>query len=519
MSKKTSVVLAILMCCFAAFAENDTITPAAETVESTVAESEGENIVKKKWGFKFKDENSNPHEVGFYFKDYFPIARMSNHSNNFAGGGLSYAYHSPFTFVLPEFMPSIFGQYWNVGFSGRLDFVGASKNNEYIYSWWVANLFGGAFFEVVFSDWFEFQPSVEYGFQIDVVESSRKANGAYFSQSLLFSPTAKFKPIYTLKDNLSFDVTPFWEMSFENDGVAHYLGLRLGIMYRIGGEVPETSTVTEENVKIVYKEVIKEVPVEKEVIKEVIKEVPVEKEVIKEVIKEVPVYIEKSPEPPTTPSSPDSPITPTSPSDDTSVAQTPVDEVPVEETSEVVEDASVDEIPVEESSEVVENASADEVASSSDDASEVQVPAEVAPTEVAPAEEVPVEKTPEVVEEVSVEVNEDGTLKVQLPVFAFESNSAALTKDKKNEDIIKELLKILKDRKYRSFKCNIIGYVNPDNEIWTEEENTLAFNRATSILNRLVEEGIDVKRLTASHGEGKTDNKVYNRRVEVKLYK
>ena len=459
MSKKTSVVLALLMCCFAAFAENDNITPAAETAESM--ESEGESVAKKKWGFKLKDENPNPHEVGVYFKDYFPVARMSHHSNNFAGGGLSYAYHSPFTFVLPEFMPSIFGQYWNVGFSGRLDFVGASKNNEYIYSWWVANLFGGAFFEVVFSDWFEFQPSVEYGFQIDVVESSRKANGAYFSQSLLFSPTAKFKPIYTLKDNLSFDVTPFWEMSFENDGVAHYLGLRLGVMYRIGGEIPETTTVTEENVKIVYKEVIKEVPVEKVVVKEVIKEVPVEKEVIKEVIKEVPVYIEKSPEPPTTPTSPASPTT------------------------------------------------------AADDASVAQAPAESAPA----AEEVPVEKTPEVVDEVSVEVNEDGTLKIQLPVFSFESNSAALTNDQKNEDIIKDLLKILKDRKYRSFKCSIIGYVNPDNEIWTDEENALAFNRATTILNRLVEEGIDAKRLTASHGEGKTDNKVYNRRVEVKLYK
>jgi ABC-type glycerol-3-phosphate transport system substrate-binding protein len=40
-------------------------------------------------------------------------------------------------------------------------------------------------------------------------------------------------------------------------------------------------------------EIIKEVPVEKEVVKEVIKEVPVEKEVIKEVVKEVPVEKEK----------------------------------------------------------------------------------------------------------------------------------------------------------------------------------------------------------------------------------
>lgn len=43
----------------------------------------------------------------------------------------------------------------------------------------------------------------------------------------------------------------------------------------------------EDNIRVEVREIIKEVPVDREVIKEVIKEVPVEKEVIKEVIKEV----------------------------------------------------------------------------------------------------------------------------------------------------------------------------------------------------------------------------------------
>lgn len=43
----------------------------------------------------------------------------------------------------------------------------------------------------------------------------------------------------------------------------------------------------EDNIKVEIREVIKEVPVDREVIKEVIKEVPVEKEVIKEVVREV----------------------------------------------------------------------------------------------------------------------------------------------------------------------------------------------------------------------------------------
>ena len=390
---------------------------------------------------------------------------MSNHSYNFAGGGVSYAYHSPFTFVLPEFMPSIFGQYWNVGFSSHLDFAGVSKNDNYVDSWWVTNLFGGAFFEVVFNDWFEFQPSVEYGFQIDVVKSSRKANGAYFSQSMLLSPTAKFKPIYTLKDNLSFDVTPFWEMSFESDGVANYLGVRLGVMYRIGGTVPERAANTE--VKVVEK--------------------IVEKEVIREVIKEVPVYIEKTPEP--------------EPDPDPVVEEEPqVEEAPTEV---VEEEPTVEEAPAE----VVEEESKGE-----------ETPAEVVEEEPK-VEETPVAAPVEVVEEAHVEVNEDGTLKVQLPVFSFISDQAVLTDDPKNEEIIKQLLEILKDRKYRSFKCDIVGYVNPDNDVWNDHEYELATARATTILNRLVEAGIDSERLTASHGEGKTDNKVYNRRVEVKLYR
>lgn len=457
MFKKFSVIFFTLLC-FTAFAQNSSISGEPESV--TVSEDDSASA-KKKWGFKFKDENPNPHEIGVYFKDYFPVARMSNHSYNFAGGGVSYAYHSPFTFVLPEFMPSIFGQYWNVGFSSHLDFAGVSKNDDYVDSWWVTNLFGGAFFEVVFNDWFEFQPSVEYGFQIDVVKSSRKANGAYFSQSMLLSPTAKFKPIYTLKDNLSFDVTPFWEMSFESDGVANYLGVRLGVMYRIGGTVPERAANTE--VKVVEK--------------------IVEKEVIREVIKEVPVYIEKTPEPEPDPD----PVVEEEPQ----VEETPIEEAPAEV---IEEEPQVEETPVEEA------------------------PAEVVEEEPE-VEETPVAAPVEVVEEAHVEVNEDGTLKVQLPVFSFISDQAVLTDDPKNEEIIKQLLEILKDRKYRSFKCDIIGYVNPDNDVWNDHEYELATARATTILDRLVEAGIDSERLTASHGEGKTDNKVYNRRVEVKLYK
>lgn len=92
-------------------------------------------------------EERSPHEVGFYIKDYFPIARMHNHSYNFVGGGISYAYHSPWKIPVFQKAQNIFGSYLNIGFSGRIDAVGALANDEYIQNWYTFNLFCGAFLQ------------------------------------------------------------------------------------------------------------------------------------------------------------------------------------------------------------------------------------------------------------------------------------------------------------------------------------------------------------------------------------
>lgn len=231
------------------------------------------------------DESRTPHEVGIYFKDYFPVARMHNHSYNFIGAGLSYAYHSPLKVPMPKFAQKFTGAHWNVGFSGRFDVVGSYANDEYVNRWFTMNLFAGAFMQWVYNSWFEIQPSLEYGLQFDSVHSDRDANGMYVNQGIQFSPTFKFRPNAINKDGLSIEVSPIYTLGFEPDGVANYFGLRVGCMYKIGGKFLIKNSDTEVVTKIEYvdREIIKEVPVE------VVKEV----EVIKEVIKEVPVYIEK----------------------------------------------------------------------------------------------------------------------------------------------------------------------------------------------------------------------------------
>ena len=75
------------------------------------------------------------------------------------------------------------------------------------------------------------------------------------------------------------------------------------------------------------------------------------------------------------------------------------------------------------------------------------------------------------------------------------------------------------NNKYEDYKVTITGYVNPDGEKWTKEEVLLALRRAQSVENRLRELGVDPNRMKALAGDGKTNNKEYNRRVEFKLEK
>ena len=69
--------------------------------------------------------NESAHEAGFYFKDYFPVARMHNHSMNFLGAGLSYDYYSPIVIPVPQSL----GNGLTLGFSGKIDFAGSFANS------------------------------------------------------------------------------------------------------------------------------------------------------------------------------------------------------------------------------------------------------------------------------------------------------------------------------------------------------------------------------------------------------
>lgn len=125
----------------------------------------------------------------------------------------------------------------------------------------------------------------------------------------------------------------------------------------------------------------------------------------------------------------------------------------------------------------------------------------------------------EVAKKVEVFANDDGTIDIAIPTLSFKINSSELVNNSRNNETLETVYNILIDENYEQYKVTIIGYVNPDGEEWTKEEKVLALNRAKSVEKFLLKRGIPQNRLIAQNGDGKTENKEYNRRVEFLLSK
>lgn len=122
-------------------------------------------------------------------------------------------------------------------------------------------------------------------------------------------------------------------------------------------------------------------------------------------------------------------------------------------------------------------------------------------------------------DKVEVKENDDGTVDIKIPTLSFKINGAELTENSSNTKTVQQVYDILNDKKYSSLYVTVTGYVNPDGDEWTQDEEKLALARAESVKQRLVKMGISADRINARHGSGKTANKEYNRRVEFLLSK
>lgn len=126
-------------------------------------------------------------------------------------------------------------------------------------------------------------------------------------------------------------------------------------------------------------------------------------------------------------------------------------------------------------------------------------------------------EVPVMVSEVTIRKYEDGSISIAVPAIGFKADSTELLNSRSNHKTLDKVKEILLDDEYKECLIKIIGYINPDDDEWTEAENELALGRANSVKKMLEGLGISGSRITTEHGSGKTFNAEYNRRVEFKL--
>lgn len=187
-------------------------------INQLLTESEGQDIV-------VVGKGRGHSEWGFYLKDYFPIQKMSNHSYNFMGAGLSYAFH-----ILPH-------SRMDFGLIVTADAHTVMANLDYIEEWYEFNLLGGIFLDFAMSDAFSFLPKVTGGIQTDTVRSNVTSTRNYKSPALEVDLGFKFSPQKIGLDGVSVELAPFYLASFEDSGNrAEFLGIRLGLLYHTGSK-------------------------------------------------------------------------------------------------------------------------------------------------------------------------------------------------------------------------------------------------------------------------------------------
>lgn len=159
-------------------------------------------------------------ELGVYVKDYLPLARMENHASDYLGAGLSYNFYFNTKSRI------------NFGLCMNADAQTVMANLDYVEEWYQFNGLAGLFVNFQLANAFAVQPQVKGGVQLDLVRSSVEADGWYVSPSIETSLAFKISPGLSRTDGFSVELAPFYIISFETDDQAHYLGGRMGLLYR-----------------------------------------------------------------------------------------------------------------------------------------------------------------------------------------------------------------------------------------------------------------------------------------------
>ncbi|MCR5698524.1 MAG: hypothetical protein K6G52_02655 [Treponemataceae bacterium] len=147
------------------------------------------------------------------------------------GGGAEYELGFPFLKVF-EIGPAVhFGINDNIITDERLSFMMNLKFDV------------GCFFRITFGkSGFVLSPEFDYGLLVyfpkisEGYSSSGSFSGVYVDQLIQIGVGVRYSHEKILNGNLEFELTPTYLFSAEQENLIHYLGFRLGALYKIGGK-------------------------------------------------------------------------------------------------------------------------------------------------------------------------------------------------------------------------------------------------------------------------------------------
>ncbi|MCQ2241107.1 hypothetical protein [Treponema sp.] len=428
----------------------------------------------------------NDMRAGAFFNFEPAAGELSEFVFSSIGGGTSFEAGIP----LPLFSQNtvIHGLLENFGASFRMTFDGGIMKGTSIDSLFTMRYTLGAYTRIPLPwNMFSIVPEIDYGLVFNFPKASgvgaKYVESVYVDQILQLGAGVRFSHPEMLNGNLEFEFTPTYSLSPESGSSVHYIGFRLGVLYKFadrGHGVPVESNKSlqkSEPLEVKHIQLTPEMTVKKDGLSERAEKLRIdfaslaedaEENNLKKLAKKYKGY-EKE-------------------------VEKIIEEIQFVDSEESLAAAEAKLTQLE-----------GKIGNLEEVEEEAEVELDIAVTEMAA-------KTGHA----ALIHHPDGTYTIAIPPLTFEANTTGLIISDQNKKSLDTLIEVLTtDERIAGMIVSVFGYINPDSrsEFWTEEEKELARGRAETIANYLIENGCN-HRVDSHAGEGYTKNAVFNRRVE-----
>lgn len=373
----------------------------------------------------------------------------------------------------------------NFGVSFRTAFNGAIMKDTNIASLFNMRFILGVYTRIPLGNVVTLVPEIGYGIAVNFPGLKNKDAGivqpCYADQVIQVGVGVRFAHEKLLNGNLEFEITPTYTLCPETNNAAHYLGARIGALYRFN--IGSSKIASEKKIKEAN---AKEAAVNSKSENSASNKTLAEK---KERLKELIAAFEK-----------------------------------------MAFEAASNSLP---SLQRKYKGYAEEVQklAQSLDKNESEINIQDADTKLARFEKLEHDSEVELdmkVTEVAVKTghaavihNPDGTITIAIPTLTFKPNTTDLLENESNTHALDTLVEVLNTHPdLADLRVSVVGFVNPvsRSEVWDDEEKQIAKGRGEIVKNYLLTHGVK-QRIDARAGSGYTTNKEFNRRVEVSVHK